>query len=358
MKLKKLSLKNFRNFENLESEFCDGINIFCGENGSGKTNLLEAVWMLSGVKSFRGTHDKDLIKLGQKNAEIKAISESGGVERELKLTFGDKKTAFVENKAQKSPQELSEYVGISCFSPADLELASEGPSVKRKCLDLTLSVLFPKYAAAMKIYLRALDQRNAVLRDARYHREIEGMLYPIEFNMERAAEVIVAYRKRLIELYSEIFPEIYKKISGGKETAGIVYLPKCEKGLSLALKNSRREDILSGNTSFGPHRDDVLLTLDNGDIKVFASQGQKRSVALSLKLAEAAVIERVRGEKPIILLDDVMSELDPARQARLIMSLDGSQVFITCCDRENIKSLEKGKVFEIKEGRCDNCISI
>lgn len=358
MKILNIKTSDFRNIEEEKAEFCDGINIFCGKNGMGKTNLLEAIWMFTGLKSFRGVKDKELIRKNSDNSYLSAEIFSKGSVKDAEIKFRDKKTAFLMGKKLKSATELSEVFNASVFSPADLELTNEGPSIKRRFLDVTLCQLFPKYEAALKIYTRALEQRNAVIRDAKYHREIEALLYPIEKNMERACEIIIPFRVRLIEHFQSIFPEIYEKLSGTDEVVGIKYLPKCEGALGEELIKSRREDILSGNTSVGPHRDDVLLTLGGEDIRGFASQGQKRSIVLSLKLAQARIIERVKGELPVILLDDVFSELDPERQERLLEMIKDTQVFITCCDKENITSLKKGKVFVLEKGRIAECTSI
>ncbi len=351
MEIKNISVNNFRNIESLFLEFDSGTNIFCGQNGMGKTNLLEAVWMLCGEKSFRGNKDLDLIMKGKEKSIISAEIESLGTKKDISLVISEKRTASALSKPLKSPHELSEFFNASVFSPIDLNLMSDGPKIRRKFMDTTLCQLFPKYNSALRLYKRALEQRNAVLRDARYHREIEGMLYPIEFNMERAAEVIIAYRKRLVEHYCDILPEFYEKMAGKKEKVHIKYIEKAEGSLSAELEKSRKEDILSGNTSVGPHRDDIMILINGEDTRNFASQGQKRSAALSLKLSEAALIERVRGEKPVILLDDVMSELDNSRQSGLIKAVEGSQVFITCCDKNNINALKDGKVFNIEEGR-------
>ncbi len=349
MKVKNLEITDFRNFESFSLSADDEINIFCGENGVGKTNLLEAVWMLTGAKSFRHSKDKELIRFGRDSAKIKANIQSGGIEKEITLKFEGKRTAYINDKPQKSPSALSEHFNACVFSPLDLSLASDGPSVKRRFMDLCLSQLFPKYLAALKSYTRALDQRNTILRDAKYHTELIDLLDSVELTLYNSAKIITDYRARLCERFLETFGEIYKELSNDKEKVSLEYISKSGENLADELRKSRSADILVGNTSIGPHRDDLLITLDGNQTRDFSSQGQKRCAALALKLSEAAVIKNVRGEEPVLLLDDVMSELDPKRQSQLIKMLCGRQVFITCCDENNISSLKGGKVFNIKE---------
>lgn len=357
MILKNLSVTNFRNIENIEFSPSEGINVFCGENGMGKTNLLESIWMLTGAKSFRKSKDKELVQFGKNSLKVSAEVNSGGVDKQIGYTVENRRTVFISDKPQRSPNELSQHFNATVFSPCDLELASEGPSVKRRFLDLTLSQLFPKYFSALKSYSRALEQRNAVLRDAKYNAGSFELLNSVEETLCESQKVITAYRERLTEKLTEIFPRLYSEISGDLEKAGLKYISTSGEDFKAELEKSRKTDMLSGNTSAGPHRDDIMLTLNGNLVRSFSSQGQKRSAALSLKLAEAEIIKSVKGEEPVILLDDVMSELDVLRQSRLISLLSSRQVFITCCDENNISSLKCGKVLKIKEGGVATCIS-
>ncbi len=348
MKVKNLEVADFRNFSSFSLSADDEINIFCGENGVGKTNLLESIWMLTGAKSFRRSKDKEMIRFGCDSAKICANITSGGTNKDICLKFEGKRTAYINEKSQKSPSNLAEHFNACIFSPLDLSLASDGPGVKRRFLDLCLSQLFPKYLSALKTYIRALDQRNTVLRDAKYHAELIDLLDSVEFSLAQSAKIITDYRERLCEKFLETFGELYKELSNDKEKVSLCYVKKSGENMALELKNSRKVDFLTGNTSIGPHRDDLLITLNGNQTRDFSSQGQKRCAALALKLSEAAVIKNVRGEEPILLLDDVMSELDPKRQNQLINMLSGRQVFITCCDENNISSLKGGKVFNIE----------
>lgn len=350
MKINNISVENFRNLQNLNLEFFEGMNVFCGENGMGKTNLIEAIWMLTGAKSFRHSKDLELVCLGKDSAKIKAEVFSGKTIKQISLEFSNKRKAFISDKPLKSASMLTDHFNAVIFSPQDMALASEGPAIKRRFLDLCLCQLFPRYLSALKAYGRLLDQRNSVLKDTRYHPELLDLILPIEEQMSAAAEIITEYRTRLCLKISEHFQNIYDQISGGKESVSIEYLSKSGENLFETLQKTRKDDILIGTTTYGPHRDDLLISMNGNGVRGFSSQGQKRCAALSLKLAEAEVIESVKGESPIILLDDVMSELDPLRQSRVFSALQSRQIFISCCDENNIEGLSNGKVFKISDG--------
>lgn len=350
IKVNKISLRQFRNIEKAEIEPCESINVLCGENGMGKTNLLEAVWLLCGAKSFRHSKDIQLVKKGCQRAKIEAETESLGVKRKISLEIGNRRRGFVHEKALKSPSGLTEFFSAVVFSPADITLASEGPAYKRRFMDVCLCSVYPKYLEALRNYQRALEQRNALLKLAKKEPVDDSLFDSLELLLCENGEVITSHRKDFTDFLNEKFNETYSVISGGKESVEIEYINKSSDSLLDLLKERRVIDIAVGSTTAGVHRDDIFLTMQDDSVREFSSQGQKRCSALALKLSEADYIARIKGEEPVILLDDVMSELDTLRQKQILTLIGGRQIFITCCDENNLSSLKDGKVFNIKDG--------
>lgn len=350
MKLLKISVKNFRNIAFLEMNTDNDMNVICGENAQGKTNLLEAIWLFCGAKSFRGNKEKDFIKKGKESAEIKISFESAGVKREAEITFSDKKTAFLNGKALSSPAKLAGSFYAVVFSPDDLSLVKESPAVRRRFCDIAIGQLYPSYIEILKSYQRAVMQRNKIIKGLRFDPTLSVMLDVFEDEIASSGEKIVLYRKKYIDTLKLYFPEIYFGISSGKEKTEIIYNISCEKNLRERLKSGRKEDSLRGITSIGPHRDDISFEINGADARSFGSQGQQRSIALALKFAQAQVTKKITGEYPVCLLDDVMSELDASRQNYILNHIKGWQSFITCCDPTSTESLNKGKIIRIKDG--------
>ena len=228
---------------------------------------------------------------------------------------------------------------------------SDGPNVRRKFLDTAIGQLYPAYINILKNYIRAVTQRNKIIKDFKYDSTLSIMLDVYENEISQNGEKIVNFRKRYIEVINEFLGNVYDGISGGREKIETEYISSYRDDLSEKLKFARKEDMFSGVTSIGPHRDDLEFKINGISARNFASQGQKRSIALAVKLSEAEVIKKNVGECPVILLDDVMSELDPLRQDFILNHIKGMQSFLTCCDESNIKNLIAGKKFIIKNGR-------
>lgn len=352
MKVKKLSLKNFRNIDSLIVEPCDGMNVICGENAQGKTNLIEAIWLFTSAKSFRTSKDIYFVKNGQEQAVCKLDFLSEGIEKEAELKIKDKRTATLNGNKLKSASNLAGAFNAIIFSPNDLRLVSDGPSVRRKFLDLALGQLYPNYIEILRKYTRAVTQRNQLIKEYRYDSTVGIMLDVFEDEIAENGKKLILYRKKYIDKLNEFLPTVYSGISCGKEELETGYICKTdENSLKDALFDSRKEDMYSGITSVGPHRDDIEFKINGFEARQYGSQGQKRSVALSLKLAEAEVIKENIGECPVFLLDDIMSELDPNRQNFILNHIEGMQTFLTCCDPSNVKNLKAGKIFNIKEGK-------
>ncbi len=349
MIISKVLLSNFRNIENIEIFPDNRMNVICGENAQGKTNIIEAIWSLTGAKSFRGAKESEFIKFGEQKAKIEAQFLSEGIEKNIKILFDEKKQVFLNSKKLKNSSSVVGNLNAIVFSPSDLRLLTDGPSIRRRFLDLSIGQLYPSYIEILKSYMRAVTQRNSIIKDLKYDSTVSIMLDIFEEEISANGKKIIEMRKRYIEKLNQFLPKIYSGISQGKEILATEYIYEKEE-LKELLKKKREEDMFLGVTSVGPHRDDLIFKINGVNARSFASQGQKRSIALSLKLAEAEVIKQNVGECPICLMDDVMSELDPERQNFILNHIKEMQVFLTCCDPSNFKKLEAGKVFNIKNG--------
>ena len=352
MKVLKLKGKNFRNIEEEIFLPCEEMNVISGENAQGKTNILEAIWLFTGAKSFRNNKDNDFIKIGTQNAVLNLDFISKKIENNAKIEISDKKVCFLNEKKIKSSQELAGNFNAVVFSPNDLSIVKEGPSVRRKFLDVAIGQIYPQYIEILKLYLRAIVQRNKIIKEFKYDNTLSIMLDSFEEEIAKQGFKIIEIREKYLKKLKEFLPFVYEGISSGKEKLETEYIYSCEKEIlkeKLILK--RKEDMYSGTTSIGPHRDDIIFKINNTNARNFGSQGQQRSVALSLKLAEAEVLKKVVGECPVFLLDDVMSELDPTRQEFILNHIKGMQTFITCCEPSSVERLDSGKIFKIRNGK-------
>ncbi len=345
-----LECKNFRNIENIYIEPCENMNVICGENAQGKTNLIEAIWLFTGAKSFRGAKDSEFLKFGSEKAVCNLNFKSNGIINKASIKIETKKTAFLNQTKLKSVSGFAGNFNSIVFSPIDLNIVSEGPKLRRKFIDSAICQIYPSYITVLKQYVRAITQRNEIIKDFKYDSTVSVMLDVFENEIASLGKKIIDMRNRYLELLSEFLPNLYEGISKGKEILEIKYLPTASNNLEEALKKARNEDMFSGVTSVGPHRDDLDFKINGISARSFGSQGQKRSVALAVKLSEAEVINKKTGEYPVILLDDVMSELDKSRQNFVLNHIEGMQSFLTCCDPSNIENLRDGKVFNVKNG--------
>ena len=355
MIIKRVKIKNFRNISDIEFFPDENVNIICGENAQGKTNIIEALWLFCGAKSFRTSKDLYFLKNGEKKAFIETDYIYNGCENNIRIEFEEsKKTAFFNNKKLSHVSELAGNFDVFVFSPIDLSLIKDSPSVRRKFLDVSIGQIYPKYIEILKNYTRAVIQRNKILKEYKYDQTLEIMFDVFEKEISDNGKKIIEYRKKYISLIENHFQDIYNGISNGKGIIKIKYVINNENDLEEELKNKREKDMLLGITSVGPHRDDLEFFINGMSVKNFGSQGQQRSVALSLKFAGAEVIKKINGEYPVCLLDDVLSELDPGRQNYILNHIKNWQVFLSCCDPANTNSLISGKIFNIKKGDIEN----
>ena len=361
MIFRKLELSDFRNIEDLEMIPGEKVNIICGENAQGKTNLMEALWLFTGAKSFRQTKDSEFIRFGTEKARLKADFYSENREQNAEITFSPSKSIKKNGIDIKTSAEYAGTCGGVVFSPSHMNLFRDGPKERRRLADTSLCQLYPKYISVLGDYNKVLLQRNTVLKDARYHSGLIDMLDVYDEQLARLGGNIIRTRVAYCESLNKKAAEIYKGMSAGREEFFAEYKTTvlsedehAESSLSTAdwaqklydaLQNSRNFDFEHGSTSVGPHRDDIEVTLDGMPVRSFGSQGQQRSCILSLKLGEAM------GEPPLILLDDVMSELDSVRRDYILNSIGESQIFLTCCDKELFSGLSEGKVFIMEKGK-------
>lgn len=351
MLVKSIRCVNFRNLGNATAEPCDGMNVIYGENAQGKTNLIEAIWLFTGAKSFRAAKDSAFLTKGKQKGFCELDFTALGTEYTAKMEFVEKRTAYLNDKALSSPSRLAGQFNAIVFSPSDLSLVSDGPAVRRHFIDLAIGQLYPAYINILKDYTRAVTQRNQIIKDYRYDSTLGVMLDVFEEEIAANGAKIIDHRRRYLERLKEFIPEIYSGLSSGRENVAAGYLCTCEgERLLERLHEVRREDMYSGVTSIGPHRDDIELTVNGLAARGYGSQGQKRSIALSIKLSQAEVIKNVVGESPVCLLDDVMSELDPGRQNYILNHIRGWQSFLTCCDPSNCAGLRDGMIFRVENG--------
>lgn len=359
MIINSLKLRSFRNYQEMEISPHPGVNIFFGQNGSGKTNLLEAIHYCALGRSHRTSQDREVV---YKGADMGAVGvqlqkKTARMDIQVKLTPGEvrKKAIFVDRKRASRLSDLMGHVQCVIFSPEDLMLVKEGPSIRRRYLDMMLSQMSTAYFTALQQYQKALDQRNALLREAKKGaRPDAAMLDAFEDAMAAQCAAIVPLRRRMVARTAEIAAKKYEAISGREqEMFAMRYdccVPEGEDAAEFAraaLKRARQEDMFRGTTGFGIHREDILLTLKGREMKVFASQGQIRTAALSMKLAQLEVFRSETGEAPILLLDDVMSELDMTRRTRLLEEISGVQTFITCTDESDLEGCLERRSYQV-----------
>ena len=365
MIIEKLTLRNFRNYEETVLTPHEGVNLFFGANGSGKTNLLEAIHYCALGKSHRITGDQSAVRIGESFAVCGVSVRSGGVKREISVRLVPNETAKkVILLDQKQIRRFSDMMGcLQCviFSPEDLGLIREGPSVRRRYLDMMISQVNRGYFIALQQYRSGLEQRNVLLKNMRSDpRQHPGLLEVFEQAMAGPAAVIVEERRRVVEMLSRLAAETYRGISGREEEefqasyhSAFRESEKVQEDFTRMMRENREEDLRLGITSGGPHRDDLNLSLNRKNMKVYASQGQIRTAALSLKLAQMKALRQMSGEPPVLLLDDVMSELDKERRMRLVREISDYQTFITCTDESDLELESDRRIYHVssEEGK-------
>ncbi len=359
-----ISLENFRNYTQFNTRFIPGTNVIIGDNAHGKTNLLEAVYLLACGRSFRTRADRELIRFGCVDAGIKADFFSAGREQklEIKLSEGRRKQISLNGVKLKTVVQLSGKFTAVLFCPEDLDLIRAGSAERRRFMDQCISQLRPRYAAALADFNRALEQKNRILKDWRDKPSLIEMLDEYNTRLVELGAVLIRYRAQFVQSLNESAGQIQSEFSGGRDEMTIAYktvstvtdpLAEADVILTQLLEHQRSHraaELEARQILSGAGRDDLVIDINGRAAKSFASQGQTRTAALSMKLAEWEIMARQLGEYPILLLDDVLSELDSARQSFVLNRISGGQVFITCCEDEGISRRTGGKVITIKNG--------
>ena len=355
MTVNRIEFKNFRNIETLTLEPSDGVNVIYGENAQGKTNLMEGIWLFSGLKSFRGAKDAELVRFGCGFARLKMDFFAGKREQKAEITVDARRKAKLNGVELPSCAGLMGKCSAVVFSPSFLNIVKNGPEERRKFLDAAVCQVKPAYAPLLASYHRLVKQRNSLLRDVQFESSLLDMLDVSDDRLAEAGEAVISERASYIEKLIPAAKAIHDGFSGGREEMSLSYLRKDVNGggktLRELIRDSRRNDILSRTTSVGPHRDDLEIRINGVSARSFGSQGQQRSCAVALKLGEAAVMKEVTGEQPAVLLDDVMSELDSGRQDYILNHIKGWQVFITCCEPSTVLRMCSGRTFRIEGGK-------
>lgn len=356
MIIKSIELKNFRNYEDLNISFDKGTTILYGDNAQGKTNILEAAYMSGTTKSHKGSRDKEMIRFGEDESHIRTVVIRG--EREYQIDMHLKKNRSKGIAINKMPikkaSELFGILNIVFFSPEDLNIIKNGPSERRRFLDSELCQLDKIYLSDLTNYNKILVQRNKLLKDMVYRPDLKDTLPIWDMQLVETGKKIIRRRKQFVEELNDIVHDIHYRISGEKEELFLKYEPNIDDiFFEDELNRAKLRDVKFCQTSVGPHRDDLLFSIGDVDIRKYGSQGQQRTSALSLKLSEIELVKKSIQDTPVLLLDDVLSELDSNRQNYLLNNICDTQTIITCTGLDEFvrNRFQINRVFEVIRGQ-------
>ncbi|MCR5670269.1 MAG: DNA replication/repair protein RecF [Butyrivibrio sp.] len=366
MIIKSLELTDFRNYENLKIDFDRGTNILYGDNAQGKSNILEAIFVSATTKSHKGSKDKEIIRFGQEEAHIRTILEKDGAEYRVDMHLRKNKTKGIAIDGQriKKASDLIGKLNVVFFSPEDLSIIKNGPSERRRFMDMELCQLDQIYLNSLSKYNKLVVERNKVLKDLFEHPENSVLLDVQDKQLCEYGSVIIKARERFIAELNEIISPIHEKLTGGKELLSVFYEPNVEAAqFEKKLSQARKKDMYLKQTTIGPHKDDFSFIIKKSneadsqtegiDIRKYGSQGQQRTASLSLKLSEIEIVKKAKKENPVLLLDDVLSELDSNRQNYLLNTIGDIQTIITCTGLDEFVNnrFEIDKLFKVTEGK-------
>lgn len=361
MFIESIELKDYRNYRELHMELNEGTNILYGDNAQGKTNILEAVYVCCTSKSHKGVKDRDIIRFGQDESHIKMQVRKNGVPYriDMHLKKNKPKGIAVGGIPIRRASELFGIANVVCFAPEDLSLIKSGPAERRRFVDMELCQLNKLYVHALVQYNRVLMQRNRLLKELALRQDYGDMLDVWDMQLVSYGKQVIGFRAQFIAQLNSIIGGIHRGLSGGKEELILTYEPDTEaEALEEAVRKSRPQDIRQKTTLNGPHRDDVSFLANGIDIRKYGSQGQQRTAALSLKLAELELVKLLIHDSPILLLDDVLSELDSGRQNHLLSAISNIQTLITCTGLDDFVNnrFKIDKVFRVRDGgiACEN----
>ena len=356
MIIKSIELSNFRNYESLNLEFDKGTNILYGDNAQGKTNVLEAIYLSSITKSHKGSKDQDIIRFGENESHIRTYIEKDGdtYKVDMHLRKSGSKVIAVNGQKLKKAAGLLGLLNVVFFSPEDLSIIKNGPSERRRFIDMELCQLDNFYLYNLNNYNKIVNQRNKLLKDIYTNYSLKETLDIWDSQLISYGSKIIERRVAFINQLNEIIYDIHKKLSGEKEEILIKYEPNVLiEEFESKLKQNQEKDIKLKMTTVGPHRDDICIDVNGIDIRKFGSQGQQRTAALSLKLSEIELVKKITKDTPVLLLDDVLSELDSNRHKYLLDSIGNIQTIITCTGLDDFVNdrFEINKVFKVSNGR-------
>ena len=359
MIIRSLELQNFRNYENAHIEFSQGVNIFYGDNAQGKTNILEAVYLGATARSHRAGKDREMIRFGEEEAHIKYFVEKRDiVDRvDMHLKKSRAKGIALNGMPLRRASDLFGIANVVFFSPEDLNIIKEGPSERRKFIDMELCQLDKVYMSNLANYNKVVMQRNKLLKDMDLHQDYMDTLQVWDMQMVKYGCEVIRRREQFVRQLEAMMKEIHASITGGKEEITVSYEPSVSaENFERELEKGRSRDLKARVSLIGPHRDDLAFMLGDIDIRTFGSQGQQRTAALSLKLSEIQIVKERIGDQPVLLLDDVLSELDSSRQEKLLDSIQHVQTFLTCTGvDEFVKNrFPVNKIFRVTQGNVVN----
>lgn len=359
MIIKSIELCNFRNYEREEFHFHEGTNVLYGDNAQGKTNVLEAIFVGGTTKSHKGSKDSDMIMKGREEAHLRYFVEKRDCtyKVEIHMRKGRTKGIAIDGLPISSSKELMGLCNIIFFSPEDLGIIKDGPEQRRRFMDMELCQMNKAYLYYLTQYKKILKQRNALLKQIQQNSNLKETLEIWDEQLVEQGSKLIEIREQFVQEIAAIMKEKHRNLTGGQEDIEVKYKPNCPaKDFSRQLFMEGERDVVLGTTTVGPHRDDIQFFINGQKVKVYGSQGQKRTAALSLKMAEIEIVEKTIGEKPILLLDDVLSELDRNRQNYLLENIKGIQTIITCTGLEEFvtNGININQTFEIVNGKIND----
>ena len=355
MIIKSLEFTDYRNYDHLSLEFDKGTNIFYGDNAQGKTNILESIYLSATTKSHKGSRDNEIIKFGRQEAHIRTVLSSDDIPTRIDMHLRNSKTKgiAIDGNRIKKAADLIGICKVVFFSPEDLNIIKNGPTYRRRFIDMELCQLDSFYLYNLSNYNKVLNRRNQVLKDIYFDRGLEESLGIWDDQLVSYGIKVIERRRKFREELEEQIKEVHSKLSGGREDISIIYEPSVsESEFEECIKSSRSRDMKTKMTNFGPHRDDFSFVTGDIDIRKFGSQGQQRTAALSLKLSEINMMKKISGDNPVLLLDDVLSELDRKRQQYLLDCIGDIQTFITCTGIDDFVNdrFVMNRVFYVENG--------
>lgn len=359
MIIKSLELADFRNYDTLHIDFCEGTNILYGDNAQGKTNILEAIYLSATTKSHKGSKDKDIVNFNKEEAHIRTCLEKEGVDIRIDMHLRKNKTKGIAIDGQKikKASELLGILNVVFFSPEDLSIIKNGPAERRRFVDMELCQLDQFYLYNLNHYNKIVNQRNKLLKDMFFNPSLRETLNIWDSQLISYGSKIIERRHLFVKQLNEIILDIHRRLSGGKEELVIRYEPDISiEDYEKALLSAQDRDVKLKQTTVGPHRDDFSFMVGDIDIRKFGSQGQQRTAALSLKLSEIELVKKMTKDNPVLLLDDVLSELDSNRQNYLLSTIGDIQTIITCTGLDDFVNnrFEIDRVFQIEKGSIVN----